>query len=385
MRRAHIAIFSYPIPASVHPTLTIVETLCRRGHRVTYATSERFAARVAALGAEVIQIPVLRRPHSERQRSAIATDWYDLSSKVLTAVSSFFEANVPDLVLHDAAHFVGLVIANRASAPILRMTAELAPDESNRDRYLPPSSTFRHDLDECLAQARTFLAEHGIHLRDARYDRTRPTIYFFPREFQIGAHPIADHLYAARCAAERHGLKPWKGADAGGKKRVLITASTVYIEGPQYFRMCLEALSGLGYHSLLAIGDNNDVSLFKSLPPDTEILVNVPQVVAMPQVDLIIGLGGPTTQMEAAYHGVPLLMLTNGGAEAEVCADIAQLHGIGIHLRQSDTNERNIRRHTVDILQRGVLRDSVRRVQSLIKNGAGGEEAANWIESHLPC
>ena len=59
MTNRHIAFFSVPYPPHVNPTLAIVSVLVRRGYRVTYVTSDTFAARVAALGAfEVVSCPI---------------------------------------------------------------------------------------------------------------------------------------------------------------------------------------------------------------------------------------------------------------------------------------------------------------------------------------
>lgn len=47
----HIAVICLPAAGHVNPTLPVVSELVRRGHRVTYATSEKYAKAVESAGA----------------------------------------------------------------------------------------------------------------------------------------------------------------------------------------------------------------------------------------------------------------------------------------------------------------------------------------------
>ena len=60
MKNARIAFVCYPHAAHVNPMLSIVSALARRGHHVTYVTSERFSPRVEAAGGQVLKcLPVI--------------------------------------------------------------------------------------------------------------------------------------------------------------------------------------------------------------------------------------------------------------------------------------------------------------------------------------
>ena len=50
---SHIAMVSIPFPGHVNPSLALIRELVRRGHRVTYANDESYAATVRAAGAEL--------------------------------------------------------------------------------------------------------------------------------------------------------------------------------------------------------------------------------------------------------------------------------------------------------------------------------------------
>jgi MGT family glycosyltransferase len=383
MTNTHIAVFTNSIPAGTNPTFSVLRTLVRRGYRVSYVTSEKYRTEVQQLGGEALLIPVLKKWYHQNRSDALATDLYDLACRTVALVSSFYKINKPDLVLHDGTAFAGIVIAQQAGVQAIRITAELAFTQENVSRLSAPPD-FVKVLEESLQQSRRFLEENGIRRSDARYDPAHRTIYFYLRDMQIAPRPHEyPSLYAARCAPERPIPGTWINRRAGDRKTVLITASTCYIQPIDYYRMCIEALTGLNYRLLIAIGENIDSSELNWLPPHSEIVKGIPQLLVLPHVDLIIGLGGSTTQMEAAYHGVPLLMLTHGYAEAELYADRAETLGLGIHIRQGQLSSDVVRQRAIALLERSEFRESVRQAQAAVKRSPGSEEVANWIEEQL--
>ena len=64
---AHVAFSIAPYAGHINPSLAVVAELARRGHRVSYATTEQFAADVRAAGAEpVLHQTTLGRPADGR-------------------------------------------------------------------------------------------------------------------------------------------------------------------------------------------------------------------------------------------------------------------------------------------------------------------------------
>lgn len=389
VNRTHVAIFSVPLPVLVNPTLTLVSTLIRRGYRTTYVTSQRYAAEVSRLGADVLLMPRLEPPFTqdkgltlpmERQYSP---DFFDLSSRTLDAVWPFFMRNKPSLILYDATSFAGLVVAERLGIPSIRMSPQFALDEETLQ--LP---IVRPDLRQYLADRRPRVNQYLKHLGvtrddDVVFSRSIPTIYFYPREFQLNHQTNDRHcIYAGRCAAERPLHRTWRPPQVS-RPLILVSTSTMLVKGIDYYRICLEALSDLKWHSLLATGRDVELATLDPLPPHCEIIDDLPQLLLMPHVEMILCLGGMTTTMESMYHGLPMLMMSNGYSEAEVYADNVQGLGLGVHMQSAAVTEETIRKSIVYISNHKSLRERVKIMQRQIRRSPGGEEVINWVEDFL--
>jgi MGT family glycosyltransferase len=386
MSARHVAIFSCPSPALVNPTLPVVATLVRRGYRVTYVTSETFAPTVAALGAEVVRCPRIEFPFNQDTSDTLpveqqyATNIPDLVDRTLALVEPFYEHAAPDLVLYDSLAYCAPIIARKAGAPMIRMSTQFAFNEETLSLPLVPAE-WRATQQSMGNRCEELLERHGLH-GNVLHSREEPTVYFYARELQLGEDTRQDphHLYAARCAAERFIGKPWKSQRRDEARSVLISASTVYDQAPEYYRKCLEALSSLRWHAVLAIGANNDPSQFDPLPPRCEIVQGTPLVAILPHMDLIICSGGMATTMEAMYHGRPLLMLSQGIGQLQLYARNAADHGLGYHLEPGQASVENLTKCAVDILTDSTVRQCVRRMQGIVKRSPGAEEVVNWLE-----
>jgi MGT family glycosyltransferase len=388
MKYAHIAIFSTPGPTHVHPTLTILASLVRRGYRVTYVTSQRFAAMVGELGAEIVLCPRIEFPFDqdrgetqpiERQYSPHIID---LAARTIQLVLPFYESDPPDLILYDAAAYAGLVVAERLGVPAVRVSPQFACSEASLQCGTVPVA-WREAKLKLNRNSDAFFHAQGIRRDDVIFDLTEPTVYFYVEEFQLGHYARGDsNLYAGRCAAERPCPIASQPRRAATMPAVLVTTSTVYNQGPQYYRMCLDALAELRCHVVLALSSHTDASAFGPTPPDCEIVQDVPLAPLMAHMDLIICLAGMSTTMEAMYHGLPMLMPTHGHPELEAYAQNIDNLGLGIHLPGAASVERVAHSVRVMIGDRA-LHARVREMRDKVRRSAGGEEVVNWLEQRF--
>lgn len=389
MKDLHIAIVNQPNPAHVNPTLSVVETLVRRGYRVTYVTSERYAAEITRLGAEVLVGPRFEFPFKQPNDPHVpigkqhSPDLIDLAVRTVTVALPFYQRHVPDLILFDTSALAGLVLAERLSVPRIRMTPGLTYEKEYVDHPSFPTE-FREFMNGFSDKVDAFCRSQGIPRRGALYIGDEPALHFYLRELRlIQLEQRRSHLHAARCAAERPYVNKWQGARRAGKRSVLISASTVYEQGPAYYRLCMEALRELQLHCVLAVGIGIDIAAFGTLPDDCEIVQGLPQIALMPHVDVIVCLGGMTTVMEALYHGLPLVMITHGKAHAELYANNVESHGLGIHLKGPEPNAAAVKNCVARILGDAAMGERIKQAQRRVKSAAGGEEVANWIEQQL--
>src|ERR687892_455383 len=84
---------------------------------------------------------------------------------------------------------------------------------------------------------------------DIVFHRETLNIYFFPKELQLkGTVSEADCFYAGRCAGEQPYYGDWQKTSSDDRPICLVSTSTTYIQGPKFFKMCVEALRNLGWH-----------------------------------------------------------------------------------------------------------------------------------------
>lgn len=373
MKNPHVAIFTIPAPVHVNPTLSIVSVLVRRGFRVTYVTSQRHADEVLGLGAEVLRCPRFEFPLNQNHGDIstpidqqYSTSLTDLAGRSLELVAPFYEREAPDLVIFDTHSYAGLLLAERLKIPSVRVTSHLIADEE---------ACFNNE------EIDAFFRQYGVDRRNPILKRTGLTVYLFARDMQIGHDPRSTaHFYAARCSAERPCRISRSSMPVRNRDTVLISCSTFYVQGSDYYSMCMEALNQLGRRGMLAMAAQMDVTSFNPLLPNFSIAQGIPLPVLMPHANLLIFQGGMATTMEAIYHGLPMILLTRGHSQLEMYADNVEKRGLGIHLKQADTSTDNIIRSIVQLSSDHAVRDSVRGMQKLVKESPGAEEVVNKIE-----
>lgn len=383
--KPHIAFFNFPHPPEVNPTLSLVDTLLRRGFRVTYVTSSRFEAAIAALGAVVLRCPQfrLRTLNPPRQEEDSCSDLLALSVRTLANVNAYYERDRPDLILYDHVCYAGQILASKWRVPAIETNADLAFELAAPDTM---SEAIRKSRNRRLAGTKVineFLTTQGLTADGTPSECGKLTIYWYPEEYQLRGVGLGHAAYAGRCGAERPYTGIWQATSNDGRPVLLVSMSTAYVQGPDYFKMCIQALAGLDWHVVLAIGDNNQAESFSPLPQHFEIVQHVPQLKILPHASLLVFMGGPTSTWEAMYHGIPVVMITHGHGDPEAYAEHATDLGIGIHLKKSDTTADNLR-HAVKQIQRDcAIHDRVRRMQHIVRHSWGAEETANCVEEFL--
>ncbi|MFL6603917.1 MAG: nucleotide disphospho-sugar-binding domain-containing protein [Steroidobacteraceae bacterium] len=387
MRKNHIAFFSFPHYPHLNPTLPIVSVLVRRGHRVTYVASEQYAARIAELGAEVVPCEALHLAavfeEGVNDQDILEQPFCRLAARTLADVLRFYEANRPDLIIYDFVAFAGRILAHRWGIPAVQVSPQFVLDRTNFAHQITDPE-FRAQLLKDSKDADAFLSRHGIVDGDFLFYREKLNIYFFPRTLQPrGTVSEETCFFAGRCAGEQPLYGDWLKENANGRLVALVSTSTSYIRGPDYFRMCMAALSGLGWHVVLSIGDQGDRSVLSPLPAHFEIVQHTSHLRILPHTTVFICLGGTITSAEAAYHGVPLLVTSHGFLEPECMGNNIARAGLGIHLKKDDTSVESIRDAAMRLSSDAELRDRVRRLQECVRREAGAEETANRIEEYL--
>jgi MGT family glycosyltransferase len=389
MKKAHVSFFSFPHHPHVNPTIPIVRTLVRRGYRVTYATSERFARRLSEVGAEVIVGPDFNISKlSESPSDPTKPDQFpfcQIALRMLAQCQRFYENNRPDLVIYDWVAFAGRILAHRWGVPAVQTSPQFAHD---RAAFAAEDDNDSKFLQGCLEYCRAtddFLRRHGVTTaRDFLFHREGLNVYLFPKPLQPNADLMGDDcFYAGRLAGEQLYFGDWQRTDNGERPLVLVANSSTYLRSPEFFKMCMDALSGQSCHVVLSIGEYGDAKALGTLPPHVEIAQNTSHVQILRYASLAIGLGGIISRAEATYYGVPTIALSCGYPENEWEQRHFERLGTAIHLPQSEMNAENLRRAIVRAFDDAELQRRVKALQHAVRREPGAEETVNRIEDYL--
>jgi MGT family glycosyltransferase len=380
MKNGHVAFVSVPIGSHLNQTLPLVETFTRRGYFVSYAVAEPFRARVEAAGATSIPL----RLKTLTAQTVDQASFCRVATQTLAQITPFYESNRPALIVYDLTALAGRILAHRAGIPAVRTSPHFAMSRSALDQQIPLPA-FRERVLAMSARADDFLKQHDIDEGGGfLFHREKLNIHLFPREFEP-AHNAIDPacFHAGRSAGEQSGFGHWSIQTAQGRRVVLVAPSTSYLQGQDYFRASIEALSGLNWHVVISAGENPDPTMLESWPQGFEIVHRTSHTKILPHADLVICMGGMATGAEAAYHGVPMIITSRGHAELEWLGDNFVRLGIATHLRGATFTPEALRSCAVETLQNRALLDNVKRLQQSVRRSPGAEETVNRLEEYM--
>jgi MGT family glycosyltransferase len=379
-RHLHIAFVILPNHPYVGPTLPLVSVLVRRGYRVTYVTSDRFASRIAAQGAEVLPCP--DTTSSLKRKSFDELLCYQ-TQRLLQELYSFYEGDRPDLIVYDEVQIGARVLASRWGTPAIQVSPCFALNKEHYSDQVSHPQWRAQWLETSKAFDRA-LELFGLDSNGWTFFREELNIYLFPKLLQPGPDLAEENcIYVGRCPGEQPYYGNWNSTSAGGLPTVLATTSTNYVMGPDFFRLCIEALSGLGWHLILSVGERADPSILGDLPSNVTVIQHTAHVKILPRVNLLVCLGGIVTSSEAAYHGVPLVVTSHGFPELEWQAENLVRLGIGVHLSKDQLTVDRLRRAATDAFQDERMAQRMLQIQRHVREEPGAEEAVNRIEEFI--
>jgi MGT family glycosyltransferase len=350
--------------------------MVRRGYRVTYVTSQGYSRLISSLGAEVVIAPSLR---NERPGEDPAEFVSSTISETLSDVTPFYEDDRADLILYEFNCRAGRILAEKWGIPAIQFRSDVAFGRDHCIRSADGPDI--NQLQELEGRLNNILQGYGLS-GNYLFDPEDFSVYLYPLEFQLDNSVAGRCFYAGRCPGEHPWFPKWRPNGALQRPIVLVSSSTGILQGPEFYRMCIDALVGTHLHIVLAIGDHNDRRTFEGAS-NFEVFQNLLLIQAMPHADLIICQGGITTAAEAMYHGVPLLMTTQGSKLHEFYADRFAELGIGRHLTMAETSANSVRTAVLEMLVDLDLRQKVRGMQRAVQTGGGAEETVNRISEYL--
>jgi UDP:flavonoid glycosyltransferase YjiC (YdhE family) len=386
MRKDHIAFFAPRTHAHINPTLALGAALVQRGHRVTYATTDDFAPKIASFGAEAIiySPPDLTRWSSILDRDDISLydpkQWeltleflpvFTMRDAVntLSKVTHFYDVNRPDIILYDYTAYAGHILAKMWKIPAIQTFPHFAfynDFHVKNGNWCEPSPTLplRQKMDLFYS---TFWPVEDLNL------------YFIPPSFQYDVQSFDDRFCFVGPSLD---IGPPNSLRQEKPKNptVIVAASTSTYIDPRYFRTFIQALEGSKWNVVLAVGDAIDPVTLGPLPPNFEVCVSHREI--LPKASLFVGSGGMTSTLEAIYYGMPTILIPQGMYHADVAHRIEQL-GLGRVLKKAEVTAETLSAAIDQVYEDSAIHERVQRMQQDIKEAGGPEKAADIVEQYL--
>nr|WP_061300379.1 macrolide family glycosyltransferase [Herbidospora cretacea] len=388
---AHIAMFAVPAHGHVNPSLAVISELVRRGHRVTFPTTAHFADAVAASGARplphdsVFPEPGKPWPYADDDILMAFRSFFDEAVHVLPQVEKLYADDRPDLVLYDIGGYPGRVLAHKWDLPLV----QLSPTYVGWDGYEEEVAAGVEQLvrsvpggDDYYADFTAWLAGNGIDLPYDHFTGRPPRcVALIPRVLQPHADRVSDHVaFVGPTLADRAHQGTWSAPS--DRPVVLVSLGSAFTDRPAFYRDCVEAFSGLGWHVVLQIGSRTDPAALGEVPGDVEVHPWVPQLAILAQASAFVTHAGMGGTMEGLYHGVPMIAVPQAADQFQNAERIQEL-GVGVHVPVEEATPERLRAALLGLTSDPGVADRLAVISAELRDNGGAARAADIIEGLL--
>jgi len=331
----------------VNPTLGLVRELVDRGHRVTFVSLPAIADRITGTGARFVastsSLPLAngRPPKVREPLEAIALAVED-SMLLLPQLRQIFDADPPELLVHDTGVHSARVVARRLGVPALRFSIYYAPWDGHLNQARREIAAVRDDPRVALLHRRlsAWLADNGFPDTDPvefLLEEPEQTLVLVPQCMQPAPEAVNTGRYTivGWCGEDRAAEVPW-ARPAGGAKLVLVSLGTIFTTAVDFYRECVAAFGGLpDWHVVLQIGGHVAPAALGELPSNVEVHRWVPQMSVLDACDLFITHGGMGSCIEGLHSATPMIMVPQA---ADQFSNAQHLIDLGV-ARQVETGQ----------------------------------------------
>ncbi|MEV4836392.1 macrolide family glycosyltransferase [Nonomuraea sp. NPDC049486] len=382
-----LAFFAPAAAGHVNPTLGLAAELVRRGHRVTYATTEEYAPRVAETGAEVVPFTssweaLKGRPAPQMHGREFIRATRMLLGETKTVLAQLGDGERPDLVVHDGPMaWWGRVLAHRWDVPSVETWPNLVGNEhwSMHLKYTtfnPLSPGFLL----LFARLAAFLRREGLGADVQGFmqgSRAELRLVMLPRAFQYAGETFGPgYRFVGPALTGRAFQGDWQPPD--DLPVVLVSLGTGYNDRPDFYRTVLEAAAGRPWRVVLATGAADPAGL-GPVPPNVEVHRQVPQLAVLRHARAFVTHAGMGGTMEGLHHGVPLVAVPQMAEQRANADRIAEL-GLGKTLPPGQVTAGTLWQAVEDVASDARVRERLDWMRGEIEAAGGATAAADEIE-----
>lgn len=418
---------SVPIHGHVTPLLPLAAELVARGDRVRFLTGSRFAAVVAATGAEHVSLPdeadfddrfVTAQFPEREQLSPVKAVAHDLEhifvrpgAAQYAAVTELLAQEPADVIVTDPTFAAGALLVELpvGERPPVIVGGVLplnlpAPDLAPFGMGLPPlgglAGRIRNGFLNALT-ARLFAPVNAagaeIGRRALRREPRIPVMQWLQHADAIAQlsvpsfeYPRPDDVAAqlrflgpvSVSGAVQHALPEWWSELDGTRPVVHVTQGTIAnTDLGELIRPTIDAFADREPLVVVATGGASADSL-GALPGNVRVAEFLPYAELLPRTSVIVTNGGYGGAQFALRHGVPLVVAPGKEDKVEVAARIAW-SGVGVRLRHQRPTPEELRKAVGRVLADPSYAQAAQRVGAEIVASPGAAGFARVVDEAI--
>ena len=147
-----------------------------------------------------------------------------------------------------------------------------------------------------------------------------------------------------------------------------------------FWPFLVDALAGRSIKIAASIGRKGaNVNDLPSYPENFFVRDHVSQAQVIPYADGVVTEGRSTIVLGALAHGVPLMLVPEGGEEIE-CAEMCLRVGVCVGINPKDVSVKTMKETVDELILRKDIKENARRVGALFEKNNGHQNAADLIE-----
>ncbi len=325
-----ILFVSNPLRGHVNTMLALALAARDAGHQVAFASGPDLQPVIERHGLPAWPVgPTHAQLGGSRQAS-----WLDYFARSAAGRAAELLARAhawrPELVVHEDTEFAGALVAARSGARQVVHGLGLMPSAQSW-------AAFGGRLD---ALGRDFgLPDLAERVRGAVY------LNVSPPALQGSDVPVWPRALPLRHGAgmPSPGERLPEALDAlPHRETIHLTLGTVFNDAPEVLRSAIAGLSALPFNLVVTIGPGAERARFGPQPPHVLIEPYLPHALLLARCRLVVSQGGAGAMLGALAHGLPQLLLPQGGDQFDN-ARAGERAGVALALSAPQVSAANVR------------------------------------------
>lgn len=336
-RAMRVLFSSNPMYGHVNTMLPLAGAAQTAGHDVAWATGASMAPLVESRGIRTWQLGPAAAP------AGASVDWIQYflvaASERVGPLTSRAAQWQPDVVVHEDTDLAGAVAALHSGARHLIHGLGLMPPVRIWD-------VFEQSIDRLINETGGVTPAHEV--REATYlDVCPPSLQTSPGERIWNRVLPLRHSAGSPAPGDQLDLAI---VDALPNERLVhLTLGTVFSDAVEVLRTAIDGLRHLPVNLVVTVGPGGDPSALGQQPPHVVIERYLPHSVLLPRCDAVVSQGGAGIMFGALAHGLPQLVLPQGG-DQHMNADALARSGAGLALLQGEVTAEAVSRAMTQLL-----------------------------------